>query len=110
MKTAYFLRDTLLGQGEATVPVRVDGDWIFPSHVAFCCGYCGDIWGRMTYGNAEGRRWQFVSRPCEKHTDQMQARTAGSLVLMDREVDELPPGLGIYEFNLWLRKLDKGIL
>jgi hypothetical protein len=106
----FFLRDTLLSSGTVPTRVKIEGDWIFPYHLAFCCGYCGEIWGRVVYGEVGGRHWQFISRPCERHADQWQARTAGSLVLLDRDVGDLPEAVVRYEFELMLRKFEKGTL
>jgi hypothetical protein len=110
MSAHYFLGSKLLGSSTSEFPSG--------QSCALFCTTCGDIWGRIVVSTA----WRVRSVPCIKHKRTGVAdwsSESGSFLVpsFDREhtsimfaaetIEELPPEVLQYEFQLRLRQFNK---
>ena len=86
------------------------GEWpslnYFRFGIAYFCGSCGEVWGRLVLVDSRGahRPFSVVSVACERHYDQWEV--AGSLLAgpLAGLLEELPPAALKREVMVHLKK------
>lgn len=98
MPTTYKVQGEILGQGFDLYVENLGG---FSTSVAYCCGTCGEVWGRR---ESLGHEWSFRVVGCHQHPGYFPP---SFWPIDDREARKLPPAVLAREVEihaLWALK------